>query len=52
MYAKFARRGRKPEDWDSVKNVQNETSKMTKSAKNEYYLNLGRKLSNDITGPK
>ena len=52
IYAKFVRRGRKPEDWDSVKYVQNETSKMIKSAKNEYYINLGRKLSNHVTGPE
>ena len=52
MYSKFVRRGRKQEDWDCVKNVQNLTSKMIANAKNDYYLGLGRKLSNNVSGAK
>ena len=52
IYAKFVRRGRKQEDWDYVKNVQNLTSRMITNAKNDYYLGLGRKLSNNVSGDK
>ena len=40
------------EDWDSVKNVQNLTSRMITNAKNDYYLGLGRKLPNNVSGAK
>ena len=52
VYAKFAKRGRKVEDWNHVKHLQNKTTKMIIHAKNEYYLNLGRRLSNNLNGPK
>ena len=52
IYAKFVRRGRKQEDWDCAKRVQNLASKMLIKAKNNYYLDLGRKLSNNVTGAK
>ena len=52
IYAKFVRRGRKQEGWDSVKNVQYLTSRMITNAKNDYHLVLGRKLSNNVSGAK
>ena len=54
IYAKFVRRNRKHEDWDYVKNVQNQnlTSVMIINAKNDFYLGLGRKLSNNVTVAK
>ena len=52
VYAKFVKRGRKVEDWNHVKNLQNETTKMIINAKNEYHLHLGRRLSNNLNGPK
>ena len=52
IYAKFVKRGRKQEDWNHVKKVQNETTRMITNAKNEYYLNVGRRLSNNTTGAK
>ena len=50
--AKFVKRGRKPEEWNYVKNIQKETSRMVTNAKNEYYTSLGRKLSNNVSGVK
>ena len=35
VYAKFVKRGRKMEDWNHVKNLQNETTKMINNCKNE-----------------
>ena len=52
VYAKIAKRGRKPEEWNYVKNIRNETSRMITNAKNEYYTSLGRKLSNNVPGVK
>ena len=52
VYAKFVKRGRKVEAWNHVKHLQNETTKMIIHAKNEYHLNLGRRLSNNLKGPK
>ena len=52
VYSKFVKRGRKVEEWNHVKNLQNETTRMIINAKNEYYLNLGRRLSNKLNGPK
>ena len=52
IYAKFVRRGKKQEDWNSVKNVQNITQRMITKTKNDYYLGLGRKLLNNVSGAK
>ena len=52
VYAKFVKRRRKMEDWNHVKNLQNETTKMIINAKNEYCLHLGRRLSDNLNGPK
>ena len=52
LYAKFVKRGRKMEDWNHVKNLQNETTRTIINAKNECYLHLGRRLSDNLNGPK
>ena len=52
IYSKFVQSGRKQELWNRVKNIQIETSKLIVSAKNEYYTNLGKKLSDAKTGAK
>ena len=52
IYSKFVQNGRKQEDWNRVKNVQSETSRLIASAKNEYYANLGKMLSDPKTGTK
>ena len=40
------------EDWNHVKNLQNETTRTIINAKNECYLHLGRRLSDNLNGPK
>ena len=52
IYSKFVQNGRKQEEWNPVKTMQNETSRMIASAKNEYYAHLGKKLSDPKTGTK
>ena len=52
VYRKYVRRGQRKEDWDQVKNIRNETSKMIINAKEKYFLNLGRKLSDPNQGIK
>ena len=51
VYAKFVKRGRNVEDWNHVKNIQNEKTKMIINAKNEFFLSLGRRLSINLNGP-
>ena len=52
VYNKYVKRGRKPNDWEYVRKVHNETcSKITK-AKDEYFSNLGKKLSDLTNGIK
>ena len=42
VYSKYVKRGRKPDDWECVRKVLNETfSKITK-AKDKYFSNLGK----------
>ena len=45
VYRKFVQRGRRPEEWNLVKTIQNRTSKIIIHAKESYYLKLGKKLS-------
>ena len=45
-------RCRNPDDRHLVRTVQNETNRLIKNAKMEYYVNLGIKLSNYDTGSK
>ena len=52
IFSNLVRSGRKQEDWNRVKNVQSETSRLIASAKSEYYANLGKKLFDPKTGTK
>ena len=45
VFKKFLDRGRRQEDWNLVKEVRNETSKMITNAMKNYYQKLGHKLS-------
>ena len=52
VYNKYVRRGRRPDEWDNVRLIRNDTSKMITTAKDNYFASLGRKLSNPATGIK
>ena len=52
VYNKYVERGRKPDEWDHVRQVGNETSAMVTNTKDDYFVALGRKLSNPINDPK
>ena len=52
VYRKYVKRGQRKEDWNQVKDIRNETSKMIISAKEKHFLNLGRKLSDPNQGIK
>ena len=52
VYRKWVKRGRNPDDRHIVRSVQNETNKIIKNAKADYFINLGKKLSNYNTGAK
>ena len=51
VYNRYVERGRKPDEWDHVRQVRNETSAMTTNSKDVYFVALGRKLSNARNGP-
>ena len=50
VYKKWVQRGRKEEDHDNVRKIQNETNKLIKDAKHSYYKKLGDTLSDPLTG--
>ena len=52
VYNKYVRRGRRPDEWDNVRLIQNDTSKMITIAKDNYFASLDRKLSNPAIGIK
>ena len=52
VFKRFLDRGRRQEDWNLVKEVCNETSKMITNAKENYYQKLGHKLSDPNQGAK
>ena len=52
IYRKWVQRGRDPLNRDKVRRVQNETNKLIKETKKQYYENLGNKLSDPKTGQK
>ena len=52
VYNKFVKRGHKPEEWEPVRMIRNETSRMITDAKESYFSTLGRKLSNPALGLK
>ena len=52
VYNKFAKRGLKPAEWEPVRMIGNETSRMITDSKENYFLTLGRKLSSPVIGLK
>ena len=52
VHRKWVIRGRNPDDKHTVRTVQNETNRLIKKAKNDYFVNLGVKLNNYGTGSK
>ena len=52
VYNKYVRRGRKPDDWEYVRTVRNQTSSKITQAKDEYFPSLGKKLSDPTHGVK
>ena len=52
VYNKYVKRGRKPDEWDYVRQVRNETLAMITNTKDDYFVALVRKFSNPINGPK
>ena len=45
VFRKYMNSGRKQEDWENFKIIRNKTSRMVANAKEQYYSNLGKKLS-------
>ena len=45
VYSMYVKRGRKPDDWEYVRSVRNETSTKINKAKDDYFSDLGKKLS-------
>ena len=52
LYKNFIRRGRSQGDWELFKRLRNDSSKLVTDAKETYYSNLGRKLSDPAQGVK
>ena len=52
VYNKYAKRGRKPDDWEYVRTVRNETSSRITKAKDDYFFNMGKSLSDPTNGTK
>ena len=45
VYNKYVKRGRKPDDWEYVRIIRNQTSSKIAQAKDEYFSSFGKKLS-------
>ena len=52
VYNKYVKRGCKPDEWEYVRQVQNKTSAMITDSEDDYFAELGRKLSDPNNGPK
>ena len=52
VFRKYKDRGRRLEDWNLVKEVRNETSRLITKAKENYFSTMGRKLSDPAQGIK
>ena len=50
VYNKYVKRGCKPDDWEYVCTVGNETSSRITKAKDDYFSNLGKSLSDPTNG--
>ena len=49
---KFFKRGRKPDDWEYVRTVRKGTSSKITKAKDDYFSDLGKSLSDPTNGTK
>ena len=52
VFNKYVKRGSKPEHWEYVKQVRNATCRMITNARETYFQNLGKKLSDPSNGIK
>ena len=52
VYNKYVKRGHKPDEWEDVRQVRNETSAMITNSEDDYFAELGGKLLNPSNGPK
>ena len=52
IYNKYVKRGCKPIEWEYVRLTRNETSKIIRDARENYFACLGRKLSDPSVGIK
>ena len=52
IYNEYVRWGRKPDEWEYVRLTRNKISKMITDAKENYFVSLGRKLSDPSVGIK
>ena len=52
VYKKFNSRGRNPADWERIRILRNETTRLVDAAKDNYFKSLGRKLTDTKTGIK
>ena len=52
VYNKYVRRGHRPDEWDNVRLIRNDTSKMITIAKDNSFASLGQRLSNHAIGIK
>ena len=52
VYNKYVKRGRKPDDWEYVRTIRNQTSLKIIQSKDEYFSSLGKKLSDPAHGTK
>ena len=51
-YHKFLSRGSRPEEKEHINRLHNETNRLIVNAKDDYFYNLGQKLSDPSLGPK
>ena len=51
-YNKCAKHGCKPDDWEYVRTIRDQTSSKITQVKNEYFSSLGKKLSDPTNGTK
>ena len=51
-YSKYVKRGRKPDYWGYVRSVRNENSAKINKAKDDYFSDLSKKLSDPTSGMK
>ena len=52
VYNKYVKRGWKPDNWEYIQSVRNETSAKINKAKDNYFSDLGKKLSDPTNGIK